>query len=353
MVTYEWLTDTFQLWDYQRKRAPPSLYHPGKDRDGKAISDLFKKSEQKPKAVKKATPVAADTTAVYGGDEDAAAAEEAVGNGMEHLTISEKKESLVVVGEEISQKISEGKVPQKVSEAGDGRATQAADGIKGASTPVNKESGKPAGKPEKNTRVKDQEPPVDLSLYAVCEDESGLHQVEVWKPDRHGNARGCRWVLELYESKSVPKTYLFGATKYPNPGSGACIRRFPSKAPRDKEHELQELRFFFWNRTRVLWRQRDSMPSKGPFYYLSPAVSGKAVGGGSHKNTFDQLGERKDWNPTGSVAVPHEHHDSDRKTSVKRKRSFSEERPTKAFKVTKPVVTSDSANANNGGSKTA
>lgn len=334
IVTYEWLTDTFQLWDYQKRRAPPSLYDPGKTRDGEAISDLFRKSEKKAKAVKKATPVAAGTTAVDGD-------EEAVGTGVEHLTLSEKKKLPEMFEEGVPQKISGEKDHQKVSGAGESKDTKVVDEMKGASMPVNRESGKPIEQPE----AKDQEPPVDLSLYAICKDELGHHQIEVWKPDSHGNARGCRLVLELYESKSEPKTYLFSARKYPTAGSSSCIWRFPSEAPGDKKHEFEKYKASFRKCTHVDWSQRDSMPSHGPFCYR------KKMGSAGHKHKFDQLGERKERSPRGAVAVPHKRRDDDRETSYKRKRSFSEERPAKAFKVTKPSVTRDSAKATNGGSK--
>ncbi|KAK7711335.1 hypothetical protein SLS64_005358 [Diaporthe eres] len=338
IVTYEWLTDTFQLLDYHKKKAPPSLYHPGKPRDGDAISDLFKKSETKPKAVKKkkASPAAADTTAVKH-DDDARAAEEVAETGMKHLAISEEKDS---------QKSSEEKKSPNPSEAGEGKDTKAIDDMKGASTSVSKESGKPTGKPEKSAKVKNKEPPVDLRLYNICKDESGLHQIEVSKPDRHGNERGCRLVLELYESKSEPKTYLFGATKYPVQGSGACATHFSSEASGDKKLEFQKYRSVFRQCTGVRWHQRDSIPSKGKYCYRSPIIPGNKIGSASHENKSKELGGGK------GQATSHVADLRDRETSFKRKRSFSEERPAKAFKVTKPSIPGNSANVTKGGSKT-
>lgn len=277
-------------------------------------------------------------------DDDARAAEEVAETGMKHLAISEEKDS---------QNGTEEKDPQKVSEAAEGKATKGTADVKGASTPVSKESGKPTGKPGKSAKLRDQEPPVDLSLYATCKDESGLRQIEIWKPDKHGNARGTRWVLELYESKAEPRTYLFGARKYPKPGSSACIRNFPSKAPGDKKHELRELKRFFWIYTGVLWRQRDSLPGEGPYYYLSSAAPEKTVGSAGHKNGPNELEARDEQKSTSSVTVPHEHGDRDDKTSVKRRSSFSDERPAKAFKVTKPSVASNSAKVTDGEPKTA
>lgn len=289
---------------------------------------------------KQETPAAADSTAMDA-EECAGAPEEAAEIGMEQLAISEEK---------VSQKNSEESDPAKVSETGDGKATKVADDMKGASTPVDKESGKPAGKPEKSAKVKKHEPLVDLSLYTICKDEVGVHQIEVWKPDGQGNERGSRWVLQLYESKSEPKTYLFGAKKYPTPNSSACIRRFPSKTPGDKKHELREFRVFFYEHTGVIWRQRDELPSKGPYYYLSSAAVRKTVGSASHKSTPDKPGGKKKGNPTSSVAVPCER-DGDDETSLKRKSSVSSGRPAKAFKVTKPLVTSNSNKVTDGGSK--
>lgn len=287
-------------------------------------------------------------------DDDAQAAEEVAETGMKQLAISEEKDS---------QKSSEEEEPLKPSEAGEEKGTKVVDGKKGASTSVSKESGKPTKKPEKSAKSKNEKPRVHLSLYVIYKDESGLHKIDVWKPDKHGNARGCRLVLELFESKSEPKTYLFGLRVYPTPGSSKYIRRFPDnasgdKAPGDnaaggKEHEISEFRSFFRRRTGVNWQERNSVPSKGPFYYLPPAVSGKKIESASHENKFDELGgERRQI--TSHVAKPRDPRDHrDRETSFKRKKSFSEEPPVRAFKVTKPSVSSNSAKVTNGGSKTA
>lgn len=286
---------------------------------------------------KKASPAAADTTAVKH-DDDARAAEEDAETGMKHLAISEEKDS---------QKSSEEKKSPNPSEAGEGKDTKAIDDMKGASTSVSKESGKPTGKPEKNAKVKNKGPPVDLRLYNICKDESGLHQIEVSKPDRHGNERGCRLVLELYESKSEPKTYLFGATKYPVQGSGACATHFSSEASGDKKLEFQKYRSVFRQCTGVRWHQRDSIPSKGKYCYRSPIIPGNKIGSASHENKSKELGGGK------GQATSHVADLRDRETSFKRKRSFSEERPAKAFKVTKPSIPGNSANVTKGGSKTA
>lgn len=233
---------------------------------------------------------------------------------------------------------------KKVSpEAGEGKDTKAIDDMKGASTPVNKESGQPTGKPEKMAKLKNKEPPVDLRLYDICKDESGLHQIEVWKPDKHGNERGCRWVLELYESKSEPKTYLFGATKYSVQGSSSCATCFSSEASGDKKLEFQKYKSAFRQCTGVRWHQRDSMPSKeGKYCYRPPIIPKNKIGSASHENKSKELGGDKGQR-TSRVA---DHRD--RETSSKRKRSFSEERPAKAFKVTKPSVASNSAKVTNG-----
>lgn len=345
IVTYEWLTDTFQLLDYHnKKKAPTSLYHPGKPRDGDAISNLFKISETKAKSgKKKGSPAAADATAVKH-DDDAQAAEEAAETGMKHLTISE---------EGTSQKSAEEKDSRKPSDSGEEKGTKVIDDTKEASTPVKKESGKPAGKPKKKAKVKDQEPPVDLDLYDICKSEAGLLQIELWKPDEHGNERGSLRVLELWESKSEPKTYLFGFKKYPTADPSTCIRRFPSKVPGDKKHELWEFTSSFWDHTGVHWHHRDSRPSKGPYYYLSSAAPGKTAASSGHKNESSEHGREKEQNQTSSVAVPREQRDGDRETSSKRKSGFSEERPAKAFKVTKPLVADGPAKTTNDVSKAA
>lgn len=276
-------------------------------------------------------------------EEDARAAEEAAETGMEQLTIS---------GEKVSQVSSEKTDPPRVSEAGEESGAKVIDDKEEAGMPVDKENDKPAGKPKKRAMPEDQQPPVDLDLYAIYKDESGLYQTEVCKTDRHGNEGGCRCILELYESKSEPKKYLFGAKKYPTAASSACFRRFPSRAPGEKERQLKKFKVNFRNWTQVDWSERDSMPSKGPYYYLSPAVPGKKVGSTSHENKLDELGREEKGNLTGAVAVPHGQRDDDGETSSKRKSGFSEERPAKAFKVTKPSVVGDSAKTTNGGSKT-
>lgn len=271
-------------------------------------------------------------------DDDAQAAEEVAETGMKQLAISEEKDS---------QKSSEEEEPPKPSEVGEEKGTKVVDGKKGASTSVSKESGKPTKKPEKSAKSKDEEPPVDLSLYVICKDESGLHQIEVWKPDRLGKALGRRLVLELFESKSEPKTYLFGARKDLPPDPSTCTRHFPSEAPGEKEHEFKQYKSWFRQCTGVRWQRRGSMPSKGPWYYRSPVVPGKKVGSASHKNKSKELGGENGQTTTHVAAH------RDRENSLKRKKSFSEEPAVKAFKVTKPSVASSPAKVTNGGSKTA
>ncbi|ROW13070.1 hypothetical protein VPNG_05943 [Cytospora leucostoma] len=56
IVTYEWLDDTILLYDQLKRKAPPSLYHPGEDRPEKEILALYTK---KPRAIEKA-PVTTD-----------------------------------------------------------------------------------------------------------------------------------------------------------------------------------------------------------------------------------------------------------------------------------------------------
>lgn len=349
IVTYEWLTDTIQLFDYDQKKkktrkAPTSLYHPGKPRDGDAISNLFKFSETQAKSGKKkeVSPAAADATAVEH-DDDAQAAEEVAETAMKHLTISE---------EGTSQKNAEEKGSRKLPESGEEKGTIVIDDTKEASTPVNKESGKPTGKPKKKAKLEDQEPPVDLSLYEICKDESGLLQIELWKADKHGNERAIRCVLELHESKSEPKTYLFGARRYPKPGSKVCLRRFLSEAPGDKEREFKKFSSSFRSFTKIDWHQRDSMPSKGPYYFRSPADPAKNVGNASNENKLHEFGAQKKRNQTSSLAVPQGQRDGDRKTLPKRKSGFPDERPAKAFKVTKPLVVGGPAKTTNDGYNT-
>lgn len=350
IVTYEWLTDTIQLFDYDQKKkktrkAPTSLYHPGKPRDGDAISNPFKFSETQAKSGKKkeVSPAAADATAVEH-DDDAQAAEGVAETGMKHLTISE---------EGTSQMRAEEKDSRKLSESGEGKGTIVIDDTKEASTPVKNESGKPSGKPKKKAKVEDQEPPVDLGLYEICKGKAGPLQIELWKPDKHGNERGSLRVLELWESKSEPKTYLFGFKKYPTADPSTCIRRFPSKAPGDKKHELREFTSSFWDHTGVHWKKRDSRPSKGPYYYLSSAAApGKTAVSSGHKNDSSELGSEKKQNQTSSVTVSQEQRDGDRETSSKRKSGLPEERPAKAFKVTKPLVVGGPAKTTNDGYNT-
>lgn len=277
-------------------------------------------------------------------DDDAKAAEVVAETGMKHLTITE---------EGTSQKSAEEKDSRKPSESGEEKSTKVIDDTKKASTPVRKESGKPAGKPKKKAKTKDQEPPVDLDLYDICKGEAGLLQIELWKPDDHGNERGSLRVLELWESKSEPKTYLFGLKRYPTADPNTCFRRFPSKAPGDKKHEFGEFQLSFEDHTGVRWHHRDSRPSKGPYYYLSSAALGKTAASSGHKNDSSELESEKKQNQTSSVAVSQEQRDGDRETSSKRKSAFSEERPAKAFKVTNSLVVGGPAKTTNDGSRTA
>jgi hypothetical protein len=117
------LTDTLQLLDYgHKKKAPPALYHPGKDRDDEVICALFRKRE------KKSSP--------------------------------SKKTSLTAQG------------------------TQGADDKNEVSNLARNEGEKPAGKPENGAKIEDQAPAVDLTHFAIYRNESGLHQAEVWKRGR-------------------------------------------------------------------------------------------------------------------------------------------------------------------------
>lgn len=299
---------------------------------------------------KKMAPGETDPTTAEG-DDNAGTADETAETGMKRLNISE---------DEMPPKISEEEEPAKASgyeelstssEAGEGNDTEVTDDASVGSTAVDKENGKPTEELEESARSKDQEPPVDLNLYAICNDESGPHQIEVCKPDEHGNARGCRLIMELYESKLEPRTYLFGARKYPKPGSSTCIRRFSPEAHGDKEPVLERYKAFFRKCTGVDWHERDSVPSRGPFSYLSAAVAGKKTGGANHENKMNELEGEMRQNPMSHVGDDHLHHKPE--TSSKRKSSFEEERLTKALKVTKPSVVGDSTKANNSGSKTA
>lgn len=262
---------------------------------------------------------------------------------MKHLTISE---------EGTSQKSAEEKGSRKLPKSGEGKGTIVIDDTKTASTPVKDESGKPSGKPKKKAKLEDQEPPVDLSLYDICKDESGLLQIELWKADNYGNERAIRCVLELHESKSEPKTYLFGARRYLKPGSNCFLRSFLSEAPGDKKREFRKFRSSFRSFTNIDWHQRDSMPSKGPYYFRSPAVPAKNTGNASNEHKLDGFGGEKEQNQTSSVAVPQGQRDGDRKTLSKRKSGFPDERPAKALKVTKPLVVGGPAKTTNDGYNT-
>ncbi|KAK7742110.1 anthranilate synthase / indole-3-glycerol phosphate synthase [Cytospora paraplurivora] len=44
IVTYEWLDDTILLHDQLKRKAPPSLYHPGEDRPEEEILALYRKN---------------------------------------------------------------------------------------------------------------------------------------------------------------------------------------------------------------------------------------------------------------------------------------------------------------------
>jgi hypothetical protein len=326
-----------QLWDYHKRRAPPELYHPGHVRDGEAISALFRKGEKKAKSVEKVALPAADSAAVSGAD-DASAVEEAAETGSEQVATPEEKSS---------QKSSGDQDSPKSSGSGEGKGTIVFDHIKRLGNPATNESDEPAGKPENGARVKDQAPPVDLSRFTIYRDDSGLYQAEVRK-------QGRRYILELYESKSAPKTYLFGTRVYQKPGSSTCVRHFPSKTPRDKEHELERFKSRYWRCTGKRWGQRDSNLSNGSGPDHQPqAVPKKTTDSAGPKNKLDELGKVKKQNPTKSLAVPHRHRQVDLKTAFKRKGSSSEKQPAKKLKVTKHSVAGGSGEVTNGGSKTA
>lgn len=322
--------------DYgHNKKAPTVLYHPGKVRDGEAIASVFRKSAKKAKPVKKNPLTAADSIATRGGD-DARAAEEEAGAGSQQLATS---------GDKGSQKSSEEQDPPKPSESGERKGTKAVHDIKGLCKPANR-SDKPPGKPKEGAKASEQEPGVDLSLYTIYKDESGLHQIEVRKEAR-------RLILELYESKSAPKTYLLGTREYSKPGSSTCTKRFPIEARKDKEHELARFRSRFWRYTGVRWHQRDSFPSTGPYHYRRRAVPEETTGSANHKNELDGLGKAKEENTAKSFVVSCRHRQVDLKTAFKRQGSSPEKQPAKELKVTKHSVAGGSGKVTNGGSKTA
>lgn len=233
--------------------------------------------------------------------------------------------------------------PPNVSEALDKESKKVVDDKKKAGILANKASSKAAGKA--STKPKNKEPPVDLSFYSVCKDEPGLHSIEVSKP-------GLRLILELFESKSEPKKFLFGARKYKTKDPGFCARCFPSSVPGSKKHEFKQFRLFFWQCTGVHWHQRNSVPSKGPFYYQSPALPEKTTISTGHKETSSQLGGTKERKSMGFEAFSREH--CDHKTSMKRKRCYSEELPpARALKVSKPLIADNASKTTNGEPTTA
>ncbi|KAJ0118317.1 hypothetical protein J7T55_009100 [Diaporthe amygdali] len=307
IVTYEWLADTIQLHDYHdKKKAPPNLYHPRRARDGDAISNLY--TGKKKRKTAKQAPVGALETAARDGDDETKAEKGIAETEIKHSTIPEETD------------------PPNVSEALEKESKKVVDDKKKAGILANKASSKAAGKAagKASTKPKNKEPPVDLSLYSVCKDEPGLHSIEVSKP-------GLRLILELFESKSEPKKFLFGARKYKTKDPGFCARCFPSSVPGSKKHEFKQFRLFFWQCTGVHWHQRNSVPSKGPFYYQSPALPEKTTISTGHKETSSQLGGTKKRQSMGFEAFSREH--CDHKTSMKRKRCYSEElTPARALK---------------------
>lgn len=311
------------------------LYHPGKVRDGEAISSVFRKCVKKAKPVKKKPFTGTSSIAASGGD-DARAAEEEAGAGSRQLATS---------GDKSSQKSSEEQDPPRPSESGERKGSKAVHDIKGLCKPANK-SDRPPGKPKDGAKAKEQEPGVDLSLYTIYKDESGLHQIEVRK-------EGRRLILELYESKSAPKTYLLGTREYSKPGSSTCTKRFPIKPRGNKEHELARFRSHFWRYTGVRWHQRDSIPSTGPYHYRRRAVPEDTTSSVNHKNKLDGLGKAEKENKTKSLVESCRHRQVDLKTAFKRKSSFSEEQPAKELKVTKHSVADGSGRVTDGGSKIA
>ncbi|POS73450.1 hypothetical protein DHEL01_v208152 [Diaporthe helianthi] len=312
IVTYEWLTDTLQLLDCHKRKAPPGLYHPGKARDGEAISAVFRKSEKKFRPSKQKALTAMESTSVSG--EDDARAGGASKHGPKH---SARR------GEESTQNSSEKKGQLGSSGLKDSEVIKLIDGIKRPGNPADSKSDKPAGMPKDGAKAENHEPHIDLSRFSIYRDETGPYQVEVFN-------QGHRHILELYESKSTPKKYLFSIRVYQKSGSSKCDRRFPSKTPRDKDHELERFRSRFWRMSGKRWRQRDSNPNN------------------------EKLGKyKKESHPASSPVVPHRQRQVDLKTSFKRKSSFSDNRPAKELKVTKYSTAGESGKASTGESKVA
>lgn len=331
IVTYEWLTDTLQLLDYQNRKAPPGLYHPGVVRDDEAISALFRKREKKARPAKEKALTATESTAVCG--EDNARAAEAAENGPERLAIS---------GEGSIQKKPEKKCPPKSSDFEDSKATNIVDGISKHGNSVDNKSDKPAGKLKDGVKVENSEPCIDLSRFTIYRDKCGPYQVEV-------HSQGYRCVLELFESKSTPKTYLFGIGEYLRPNSSICTRRFPSKTPRDKDHELEKFRSRFWRMSGARWPQQETNASNGAVSVRQPRpVPNTTTSSANYKNNLNEIGELKKESTTSCLAIAHKYRQVDLKTSFKRKSSFPENRPAKELKVTKFSIAGGSGKPKNG-----
>lgn len=388
------LTHT-RLWDYGKRKAPPRLYHPGKPRNGDAISGLFlkkkeiKNKERKCNALKQVPLAAADPPTVEG-DDDAGAAGPTVETGTPRQKVPEvskpsnvsgagnkdnckvvddkeegstpaNKESNKITGKskvdaeqtaktEMKRQVSAERSLKIVSESGKKECKKVVDEKKKARMPVKKDP-REGGKVDGEPKMENGDPPVDLKQYVVSMGRSGLYSIEISSLDKIGSSRGWQLTLELFESKSDPKTYLFGARKFNAQDSGSCERYFPSKFPGDKECELTELRKFFQEFTGVDWHQRDSVRSTGPYYYQSSALPGRVIDSVDRKDKSDQPGGFKEHNSIGSDANSRE--PCDRNFLLKRKRSFSEEpqhtaKTSKASKKSKTVVDIDSAKAKHG-----
>lgn len=100
-------------------------------------------------------------------------------------------------------------------------------------------------------------PGINLEFYQIYRDPTDgfPFKVEVACPDGRGSPRGKRWVLQLFESKAVPKLYRFGPVYFGKEGDRYRLGR-GSSADRPKELAMMEFKHFFSKKTGIKWEER-------------------------------------------------------------------------------------------------
>ncbi|KUI65619.1 hypothetical protein VM1G_00176 [Cytospora mali] len=226
------------------------------------------------------------------------------------------------------------------------KKVQAATGISGS---VRK-------KDDENTTDKENEYPAILrerqcDLYRIYKDPTDgfPYQVEVSCPDKDGNPRGKRWILQLLESKATPRLYIFSTIHFKTAGAHP-ISGPGSDAARLKDLAIKEFQGFFFSKTGIMWKERllkasaEQQHKDHKFRYYPPAP-GEPAGYVHPKYMPGKADDNESWGQGDSNAFVRDARKSE--FSLKRKRDdLVESQLAKPINATRKKTTAfDDVNA--------